>query len=71
MSGASRPSAVQRSLRAMPPGLEFREEFVDAAGEARLIEDAARLAFKPFESTAGPANGKRCRSAGVDFNQAR
>jgi len=55
----------------MPPGLEFREEFVDAAGEARLIEDVARLAFKPFEFHGWTGN-RETVSFGwrYDFNQA-
>jgi len=72
MPGASRPSVSQRSLFAvMPPGLEFREEFIDAAGEARLIEEAARLPFKPFEFHGWTGN-RETVSFGwrYDFNQA-
>ena len=77
MSRASRSSEVQGSLvqgslfPAMPPGLGFRQEFVDAAEEARLIDEAARLPFKPFEFHGWTGN-RETASFGwrYDFNQA-
>ena len=56
----------------MPPGLEFREEFIGVAEERRLIEEAARLPFKPFEFHGWTGN-RETVSFGwhYDFNQAR
>jgi alkylated DNA repair protein (DNA oxidative demethylase) len=73
MTRANKSSPAQRGMfTVMPSGLEFREEFVSPAEETRLIEEAARLPFRPFEFQGWTGNretvsfGRR-----YDFNQAR
>jgi len=73
MARTNRPSAAQRGMFAvMPPGLEFREEFVQPAEETRLIEEVARLPFRPFEFQGWTGN-RETVSFGwrYDFNQAQ
>ena len=65
--------AAQRTLfDTPPPGLVFREEFVSPVEEARLIEQAGRLSFRPFEFHGWKGN-RETVSFGwrYDFNQAR
>jgi len=73
MARANRSSPAQRGMFAvMPPGLEFREEFVGPAEETRLIEEVARLPFRPFEFHGWTGN-RETVSFGwrYDFNQAQ
>jgi alkylated DNA repair dioxygenase AlkB len=73
MAGGTRKNTAQRALfEVMPPGLEFREEFVTAAEETALLAEAARLPFKPFEFHGWTGN-RDTASFGwrYDFNQAR
>jgi alkylated DNA repair dioxygenase AlkB len=63
----------QRSLfDGRPPGLEIRDEFVDPAEEAALLEQIDRLSFKPFEFHGWTGN-RQTVSFGwrYDFGQAR
>ena len=64
---------AQRNLFAeLPPGLEFREEFVSSAEEAGLLEQIGGLSFTPFQFHGWTGN-RETVSFGwrYDFAQAR
>jgi DNA oxidative demethylase len=66
-------TSTQRGLfAAAPPGLTFREEFVNDEEQGALLAAAERLSFKPFEFHGWTGN-RETVSFGwrYDFNQAR
>jgi alkylated DNA repair protein (DNA oxidative demethylase) len=73
MAPGTSTSSTQRGLfAAAPPGLTFREEFVNDEEQGALLAAAERLSFKPFEFHGWTGN-RETVSFGwrYDFNQAR
>jgi alkylated DNA repair protein (DNA oxidative demethylase) len=72
MPRISRIAGQSEMFGGLPPGLEFREEFVTPAEEAALIGHAEHLEFKPFQFQ-GWEGKRETVSFGwrYDFNEAR
>ncbi len=70
--GTSTSSAQRELFAATPPGLAFREEFVNEEEQGALLAAAERLPFKPFKFH-GWTGHRETVSFGwrYDFNQAR
>jgi alkylated DNA repair dioxygenase AlkB len=71
-SRVSKSPAQQNLFAATPPGLFFREDFVDAAEEAALLAAVETLPFQAFQFHGWTGN-RETVSFGwrYDFNQAR